>query len=209
MKLYYLLYVACRIANHIFQQIHNSFWKYYLRSYCKSRSKIFELSSPNDLHFSGRCIIQASNTCKISIGKDVHINSGSITSALTPSRISVLGNSILSIGNNVGMSSISILCRESITIGSHVRIGAGSLIIDSNMHSLNWEQRSTPGLDTINAKKAPVIIEDYVFIGARCIILKGVRIGARSIIAAGSVINKDIPANCIAGGNPCRIIKQL
>jgi acetyltransferase-like isoleucine patch superfamily enzyme len=54
-----------------------------------------------------------------------------------------------------------------------------------------------------------VIIEDDVFIGARSVICKGVTIGARSIIAAGSVVVKDIPADCIAGGNPCKVIKYL
>ena len=56
---------------------------------------------------------------------------------------------------------------------------------------------------------APIVIEDDVWIGARCQILKGVHIGARSIIAAGSNVTKDIPADVIAGGNPCRVIKTL
>ena len=64
----------------------------------------------------------------------------------------------------------------------------------------------------INEEKiptAPVIIDDDVWIGARCLILKGVHIGARSIIAAGSVVTNDIPADVIAGGNPCRVIRQI
>lgn len=58
-------------------------------------------------------------------------------------------------------------------------------------------------------KSAPVVIGDYVFIGARSIVLKGVTIGEKSIIAAGSVVTKDVPANCLAGGNPCKMIKYL
>ena len=46
-----------------------------------------------------------------------------------------------------------------------------------------------------------------MFVGARSIILKGVTIGEHSIIAAGSVVTTDIPADCIAGGNPCKVIK--
>lgn len=64
-------------------------------------------------------------------------------------------------------------------------------------------------IDTKSAKRCPVIIEDHVFIGARSIITKGVTIGEKSIIAAGSVVVSDIPSNCIAGGNPCKIIKKL
>lgn len=52
------------------------------------------------------------------------------------------------------------------------------------------------------------MIGDDVFIGTNCIILKGVTIGARSIIAAGSVVTKSIPADCIAGGNPAKIIRR-
>ena len=55
----------------------------------------------------------------------------------------------------------------------------------------------------------PVVIEDDVLIGTNCIILKGVTIGARSIIAAGSIVTKSIPADCIAGGNPAKVIKYL
>ena len=58
-------------------------------------------------------------------------------------------------------------------------------------------------------KSAPVVIEDDVWVGAHCIILKGVTIGARSIIGAGSVVTKSIPADRVAAGNPCRVIKNL
>ena len=91
-----------------------------------------------------------------------------------------------------------------------VDIGAGCLILDTNMHSIDWgisANRKTDSPD--KAKKAPVVIEDDVFIGARCVVNKGVRIGKKAIIAAGSVVVKDIPANCISGGNPCRVIKQI
>jgi acetyltransferase-like isoleucine patch superfamily enzyme len=89
-----------------------------------------------------------------------------------------------------------------------VLIGAGCLITDSNHHSsIDWEDRNLKG--DCNIKSSPVVIEDYVFIGAKSIILKGVTIGAKSVIAAGDVVVSDIPANCIAGGNPCKIIKYI
>lgn len=56
---------------------------------------------------------------------------------------------------------------------------------------------------------APIVVEDDVWVGAHSIILKGVTIGARSIIGAGSVVTKSIPADCVAAGNPCRVIKNL
>lgn len=65
------------------------------------------------------------------------------------------------------------------------------------------------GKDPFTAASAPIVIEDDVLIGTRCIILKGVTIGARSIIAAGSVVTKSIPADCIAGGNPAKVIRRM
>ena len=105
------------------------------------------------------------------------------------------------------MSATCINCAESVQIGSYVLIGAGCLITDSNHHSLDWEERCLFG--DRNIKNAPVVICDYVFIGAKTIVLKGVTIGEKSIIQAGSVVVNNIPANCIAGGNPCKVIKYL
>ena len=83
------------------------------------------------------------------------------------------------------------------------------MIFDTNFHNINWEVRRNPIEDIQTAKTAPVFIGDDCFIGTRSIICKGVTIGPRSIIAAGSVVVKDIPSGCIAGGNPCKVIKSL
>lgn len=81
------------------------------------------------------------------------------------------------------------------------------MIFDTNFHNTDWRVRRTPE-DIKTAKTAPISIGDDCFIGARCIICKGVKIGARSIIAAGSVVVSDIPEDCIAGGNPCKVITK-
>lgn len=54
-----------------------------------------------------------------------------------------------------------------------------------------------------------IVIEDDVMIGVNCIILKGVTIGSRSIVAAGSVVTKSFPSDCIIGGNPAKLIRKL
>lgn len=61
----------------------------------------------------------------------------------------------------------------------------------------------------MNAKSEPVVIEEDVLIGANSIILKGSRIGARSIIGAGSVVSGFVPSDCVAAGNPCKIIRRI
>ena len=63
--------------------------------------------------------------------------------------------------------------------------------------------------DQKQRKCAPVVIGDNVFIGAKCIILKGVIIGENSIVGAGSVVTKSIPANQIWAGNPARFIRNV
>ena len=112
----------------------------------------------------------------------------------------------LTIGNNVGMSSTRLWIHESARIGNNVKIGGCVLITDTDAHPMDYMARRSSNEGT---KSAPVVIEDDVWIGAHCIILKGVTIGARSIIGAGSVVTKSIPADCVAAGNPCRVIKNL
>lgn len=143
-----------------------------------------------------------------SFGEDVVLNSEGIDLP-NWSHITVDNGAYLEIGNHSGLSQFVINCKERIVIGKYVNVGAGCLIIDSNHHSLNWETRRNRSADKNHARTAPIIIRDDVFIGARCIICKGVTIGARSVIAAGSVVVNDIPENCIAGGNPCKKIKDL
>lgn len=107
--------------------------------------------------------------------------------------------SIITIGKNSGFSGVSIGCFDSIRIGNNVKVGSNSLITDGDWH---YE-------DPRSSEPRPVIIEDNVWIGFNCIILKGVTIGANSVIGAGSVVTKSIPPNCIAAGNPAKIIKTI
>ncbi|RYE17954.1 MAG: acyltransferase [Sphingobacteriaceae bacterium] len=107
----------------------------------------------------------------------------------------------------MGISNSTIACYDKITIGDNVMIGGSVKIWDTNFHSLNPLIRVSGNDDDI--KTAPVEICDYAFIGANSIIMKGVTIGRNSIIAAGSVVVKNIPDNVLAGGNPCKIIKYI
>lgn len=88
---------------------------------------------------------------------------------------------------------------ESITIGSHCAIGPNCYLTD---HDHGIEISRNP-LDTEMVSK-PVIIQDSVWIGANVSILKGVTIGKGAVIGAGSVVTKDVPAQTIAFGNPCK-----
>ena len=126
-----------------------------------------------------------------------------------PCQIVVTDGAELIIGKNVGMSQAAIICHHSITIGDNVKIGGGVKIYDTNFHSLNPEIRRIREWDMREKKCRPVVIEHDAFIGAGAIILSGVTIGENSIVAAGSVVSKSIPANEIWGGNPARFIKKV
>lgn len=104
------------------------------------------------------------------------------------------------------MSSTRMWINDSIKIGDKVKIGGCVLMTDTDAHPIDFMARrsSNEGM-----KSAPIVIEDDVWVGAHSIILKGVTIGARSIIGAGNVVTKNIPADCVAAGNPCRVIKNL
>lgn len=118
-------------------------------------------------------------------------------------------NAKLTIGNNVGISSSCLWVYDSLTIGNNTKIGADCIIMDSDAHSLNYLDRRNSKTDRPNAKKQGITIGEDVLIGTRCIVLKGVSIGNRSIIGSGSVVVKSIPDDCIAAGNPAKVIKMI
>lgn len=157
---------------------------------------------------------------KVKIGDDVVFTSGDsinpICRNIRGSIYTMTPESKVEIGDRVGLSSTSIWAKEKIVIGNDVNIGGDSIIIDNDAHPHDYIQRrllfrKSQGEEIFykTIPTAPIEIGDDVWIGARCLILKGVHIGARSIIAAGSVVTKDIPSDVIAGGNPCKVIRHL
>ena len=90
-----------------------------------------------------------------------------------------------------------------ITIGNNVFIAPNVCIITEE-HAMDVESR-VAGLEYTH----PVTIGDNVWICAGAIVLPGVTIGENSVIGAGSVVTKDIPANSLAVGNPCKVIRSL
>lgn len=159
----------------------------------------------------GSFYIRLRKTSRIIIGKHLTVSSGLCYNPISRNirtAFFVEENAVLNIGDNVGISGACIWAHDSISIGNNVTIGGDSVIIDSDCHSLDAVFRNSP-LDQQRKVNKPIVIEDNVLIGTRSIVLKGVTIGARSVIGAGSVVVNDIPADCIAAGNPCKVIKTL
>lgn len=113
------------------------------------------------------------------------------------------------IGNNVGISCCCIRIYDSLIIKDRVKIGGDCIILDSDAHSLNYIERRNEKTDRPNAFKKGITIEEDVLIGTRCIILKGITIGARSIIGSGSVVTRNIPPDEIWAGNPAKFIRKI
>jgi acetyltransferase-like isoleucine patch superfamily enzyme len=124
-----------------------------------------------------------------------------------PCTLCVLKNATLEIGPHSGFSGVSIYCAKKITIGSHVNCGVNVSIWDTDFHPLDFMARRDHDISRIQSEE--ISIGNDVFIGAQCIVLKGVHIGDRSIIGAGSVVTKDIPADELWAGNPARFIRKI
>jgi acetyltransferase-like isoleucine patch superfamily enzyme len=112
----------------------------------------------------------------------------------------------LFIGNNVGISEFCYFAiRGNLSIGNDVIIGPGVKIFTEN-HSFDIKNMSFRLQEEI---RKDVIIGNNVWIGANSTILSGVNIGSNVVIAAGSVVNKNIESNCIYAGVPAKFIKNL
>lgn len=154
-------------------------------------------------------IIQRGEKGLIEFGRNVTIScseSFNMIGGPYGSSIMIRNGGNLKIGNNVGMSSVTIVCANAVTIGSNLNIGGGTKIWDTDFHSLSYRERI--GEDKMIVTK-PIVIKDGCFIGGNCTILKGVTIGEKSVVGACSVVTKSIPDGEIWAGNPARFIKKL
>ena len=97
---------------------------------------------------------------------------------------------------------------RAVTVGKHCLFATGVLVYDQDGHPLDAAERRA-GRPTPPDAIRPVTIGDDVWVGAGTIILKGVTVGDRAIIAARSVVTTDVPADTIAAGNPARVIRPM
>lgn len=136
--------------------------------------------------------------------------------SIVKGRIVFEGKASVQIGERTFIGYSVIDAYTSVSIGNDVLISWGCDILDHDSHALEFALRKNDVLDWYHGRKdwshvksKPVIIQDKVWIGLRCIILKGVTIGEGSVIAAGSLVIRDVPSWTLVGGSPARIIRQL
>ena len=126
------------------------------------------------------------------------------------------------IGDRTFIGGGKFICIEEIIIGNDVLISWGCTFMDNNAHSLNWDERKDDlrdwkkGIeenkigfykDWKNVQKGMITIKDKAWIGFNCIVLKGVTIGEGAVVAAGSVVTKDVPDYAVVAGNPAVFVK--
>ena len=196
-----LLQIAGQLR-HVLRQLPSLLWLLELKM------RGFQISSP--IRLFGHPICSRFPGSSISLGSHVTLDSSPRANPLGGSSPCVLRTMTsaahLTLGDRVGLSSSVIVAGNSIEIGEDTILGAGAMVLDNDCHVLG------PGfswLTEYSKNSKPVKIGRGCFIGARSIILKGVTLGDRVIIGAGSVVTKDIPAYSIAAGNPARIVRTL
>jgi acetyltransferase-like isoleucine patch superfamily enzyme len=145
------------------------------------------------------------NKGKIILGQNVYLHSFPNGSMHRTALTTYFDNSVIIIGDNCRLNGTIIHCNERVEIGKDCMFGPGTVVVDNDSHRIAvdfTERRKTP-------ESKPIKIGNNVWIGMNCIILKGVDIGDNSIVAAGSVVTKNISENCLFGGNPAGLLKKL
>ena len=196
-----LLQIAGRFR-HLLRQLPSLLWLLELQM------RGFQISLP--IRLFGHPICSRYPGSSISLGSHVTLDSSTRANPLGGSSPCVLrtmtSTARLTLGDRVGISGSIIVVGNSVQIGEDTILGAGCMVLDNDFHApglgFSW-------LTEYSKNSKPVKIGRGCFIGARSLILKGVTLGDRVVIGAGSVVTKDIPAHSIAAGNPARVVGTI
>ena len=178
----------------------------------RCKAALFGIACGKGVRAAGSVILARWPKSRISIGDGVSLVAcprRATAATVLPVRLKTLGpEAAIVLEQGVELSGTAIAARsKTIHIGAYAMIAPGCVLVDSDFHAL-WppERRHVdPGYE----RDAGIEIGAYAWIGMNCCILKGVRIGRGAIVAAGSVVTRDVPENCLAAGVPARIVKEL
>lgn len=168
-----------------------------LKTYIHKSAKIFINNGALHLNFSYRNIEPFPGVIEMMPNSSLTITGNFCL--LSGGHLIIAENAKMKIGSGYINRHCKIKCFSEINIGHNVAISENVTIWDSDVHEVIRDGY---------IKTKAINIGNHVWIGTNAIILKGVNIGDNSIIAAGSVVNKDVPKNCLAAGNPAKIIKE-
>jgi acetyltransferase-like isoleucine patch superfamily enzyme len=142
----------------------------------------FEIGRGATLEIGDRCIIDTNSFVTVADGASLHIGRDTF------------------IFHNCDISSASM-----VRIGEYCSLAPYVTVIDTDHR---YEEKGRP-IRFQGGKAEPIVIEDEVWIATRAVVLKGVHIGKHSVVAAGSVVNRDIPSNAVAAGVPAKIVREF
>lgn len=200
-----------RLVYRLVNRLHLDLYRLFSGVYVYILLKSFPINIGMSHRVNGFPKINIKPSGSMSIGDHFVLNSGNVFNSIgrnQRSLLSVSAGAELIIGDNVGMSSVAIVCQKKISFGNNIRIGGNTVIYDTDFHSLKAPERTALPELTDGIKRKEIIIGDNVFIGGHSIILKGTSIGENSIIGAGSVVSGTIPENEIWAGNPAVFVRK-
>lgn len=194
-----------------FNKIRNIFYPFIYTRIAKVKFYLHEIPYQTGLYVDGQFILSPTPG-RIEIGKNFKLvarKKANLVGLQGPAIFQVIKEGQIIIGDNCRFSSPVFSSRNGIKIGNNVLMGGNVRIYDHDYHAWDYRFRRRGMIEHPHIKTARVLIDDDVFIGTNSIILKGVCIGARSVIGAGSVVAlKEIPPDSLVAGNPAKIIKQ-
>lgn len=180
-------------------------------NYFKLFMKLNGIRYGKNLNLFGIPVIFKKKGSQLTIGDNCTIKSSFLSNLIGLSQRSIIvtrtEEAKINIGNNVGMSGVTIYARKGITIGDNTLIGGNVKILDNDFHPLEVEARNNDDKDKILVKE--VIIGKNCFIGCNALILKGSKLGDGCVVGAGSVVSGEFDGNVVVVGNPARGIKNL
>jgi acetyltransferase-like isoleucine patch superfamily enzyme len=152
---------------------------------------------PTTVRLYGRPLVNNGGT--LTVGDRVRLSATVATTELA-----IAPGATLTIGEQTFINyGTSISASESVTIGPRCNIGTYCMIMDNNFHRLEPDRRTEP------PPSAPVQIGENVWLGGRVIVLPGVTIGDHSVVAAGSVVTRDVPERTVVAGVPARLVRDI
>jgi acetyltransferase-like isoleucine patch superfamily enzyme len=190
-------------------------WDMIKLRYCKLCTQllawVWGVRHGKNLLFQGKTIIRTRKKSEIVLGDSVVFNSNPSTNLvglINPTILDTRFGGRIEIGDRTGASSVVISSKTLVKIGSRCKIGGNVRIFDHDFHSLDASIRCTSE-DRNNIRSSEIEIGDDCFIGTNSILLKGTKIGACSIVAAGSVVfGLQVPPDSLVKGNPAQVVNK-
>lgn len=163
------------------------------------------------LRLHGLPVISLAPGAQIILGTDVSLRSRASSNPLYLARPCTLAacsaGAVIEVGDGAAFSAATLVACSGIYVGQRTLIGAEAMLLDSDFHPLDPQQRRMH--PTEGAATRPIRLGNDVFVGARALILKGVTIGDGAVIGAGAIVHKDVAPGDIVAGNPARVIGNI